>query len=472
MFLETLESGMRLGWVRWAGAVAALVAGVALTAAAQAQPGASGRPAVAALGQPGIHKIRHVIVIFQENRSFDSYFGTYPRADGIPPGVCVPDPFHGGCARPWVDHNDSNMGGPHPDKAFTADVDGGKMDGMVGQAELQCRPGSQCLTDVMGYHVQSDIPNYWAYARNFVLDEHMFEPVHSWSLPSHMYEVSAWSANCASVNPMSCSGTDMPRIRSVSDPVPYSWTDLTWLLHKHGVSWGYYLDHGAAPQSPGHVPIIWNPLPGFMDVHQDRQAGNVQPLGNFFRQVTAGTLPSVSWISPDAQDSEHPPALVSTGQAYVTRIINAVMSNSRIWDSTAIFVAWDDWGGFYDHVNPLPHQRDSLGYGIRVPALVISPFARRGLIDPHVYSFDSYLKFIEDDFLSGARLNPATDGRPDPRPDVRENLAGNLIADFNFNQAPLPPLILSPCPNTTLVPTPKPGCIGTVPLHVSTWGNT
>jgi len=324
----------------------------------------------------------------------------------------------------------------------------------------------------MGYHVQSDIPNYWAYAQHFVLDEHMFEPVHSWSVPSHMYEVSAWSANCASTNPMSCTGTDMPRIRSGSVPEPYSWTDLTWLLHKHGVSWGYYLDHGAVPQHPGHVPIIWNPLPGFVDVHQDHQAGNVQPLSNFFGQVRAGTLPSVSWISPDPQDSEHPPALVSTGQAYVTSIINAVMSNSRIWNSTAIFLAWDDWGGFYDHVNPLPRQRDSLGYGIRVPALVISPFARRGLIDPHMYSFDSYLKFIEDDFLSGARLNPANDGRPDPRPDVRENLAGNLIADFNFSQAPLPPLILSRCPNTTLVPPPQPGCTGSVPLHVSTWGNT
>jgi phospholipase C len=472
MFLESLESGMRLGWVLRAGAAAALIVGVAFTADAEAQPTASGRTAVAALAPPGIHKIRHVIVILQENRSFDSYFGTYPGADDIPPGVCVPDPFHGGCARPWVDHKDSNRDAPHGNKAFTADVDGGKMDGMVGQAELNCAPGSQCPTDVMGYHVQSDIPNYWAYAQHFVLDEHMFEPVHSWSVPSHMYEVSAWSANCASANPMSCTGNAMPRVRSASDPEPYSWTDLTWLLHKHRVSWGYYLDHGAMPQNPGHVPIIWNPLPGFVDVHQDHQAGNVQPLSNFFRQVPAGTLPSVSWISPDPQDSEHPPALVSTGQAYVTRIINAVMSNSGIWNSTAIFLAWDDWGGYYDHVNPLPHQRDSLGYGIRVPALIISPFARRGLIDPHVYSFDSYLKFIEDDFLGGTRLNPATDGRPDPRPDIRENLAGNLIADFNFNQAPLPPLILSPCPQTTLVPPPEPGCTGSVTLHVSTWGDT
>jgi phospholipase C len=113
-------------------------------------------------------------------------------------------------------------------------------------------------------------------------------------------------------------------------------------------------------------------LPGFTDVAQDGQEGNVLPLITFFSQASAGTLPSVSWISPDPKDSEHPPALVSTGQAYVTKIINAVMSSSD-WNSSAIFLTWDDWGGFYDHLNPLPYAPDSLGYGIPVPALVISP---------------------------------------------------------------------------------------------------
>jgi hypothetical protein len=89
------------------------------------------------------------------------------------------------------------------------------------------------------------------------------------------------------------------------------------------------------------------------------------------------------------------------------------------WDSTAIFLSWDDWGGFYDHV--VPPQIDDNGYGLRVPGLVISPYAKRGYIDHQVLSSDAYLKFIEDDFLGGARLDPKTDGRPDPRPDVREN---------------------------------------------------
>src|SRR5262249_31617405 len=152
-------------------------------------------------------------------------------------------------------------------------------------------------------------------------------------------------------------------------------------------------------------------------------------------------------------------------------IINAVM-RSRDWGSSAIFLSWDDWGGFYDHVDPLRRQLDGLGYGIRVPALVISPYAKKGLIDSQTLSFDAYLKFIENDFMGGARLDPATDGRPDSRSDVRESapFLGNLASDFNFHQAPRPPFILSPCPPTTLRPKPKPGCRNSVPLHFGTWG--
>ncbi|HEX6521015.1 MAG TPA: alkaline phosphatase family protein, partial [Streptosporangiaceae bacterium] len=205
------------------------------------------------------------------------------------------------------------------------------------------------------------------------------------------------------------------------------------------------------------------------DVKADGQQANIQPLDTFMSQAGSGTLPAVSWIVPDPADSEHPPALVSTGQAYVTRIINAVMA-SKDWDSSAIFLDWDDWGGFYDHV--VPPTADSLGYGIRVPAMVISPFARRGHVDHQALSSDAYLRFIEDDFLGGARLNPATDGRPDPRPDVRENLTGNLLSDFNFGQKPRRPLILNPCPPTTLVPRPAPGCNGSAALNVSSWGDS
>jgi phospholipase C len=423
----------------------------------------------------GIHKIKHVIVIMQENRSFDSYFGTFPGADGIPAGACLPDPRNGGCGKPRVDHHDSNGNDPHDQDAFLGDVARGKMNGFIAVADKNlCKRHRPCHPDVMGYHVGSDIPNYWAYASNFVLQDHMFEAAGSWSLPAHLYEVSGWSAKCTDPdNPMSCTSSANPPDRKASMPTPFGWTDITYLLHKKHVSWGYYLDNGpVSDHHQGGVWVIWNVLPGFTDVHKDHQTRNIRPLQDFYRQAKAGTLPKVSWISPDDRHSEHGPALVSSGQAYVTKVINAVM-RSPDWNSTAIFLSWDDWGGFYDHVKP--PTVDAMGYGIRVPGIVISPYARRGFIDSQRLTSDAYLKFIEDDFLGGARLDPATDGRPDPRPDVRENTPGlgNLIKEFDFTQAPLPPLILQPCPaNTTLIPKPKPGCDGKVPLHSDTWGNS
>ena len=468
----------RFPWV--ISAVLALGAFVALGAALPAQgvsvpvasAGHARQDARPRLGLQGINLIQHVIIIMMENRSFDSYFGVYPGADGIPmsggtPTVCVPDPMAGDCVYPYVLHNDSQLGGPHTSVAATADIDGGKMDGFIAQAEKRCTGTKPCKAlNVMGYHVGTDIPNYWAYAQNFVLNDHMYESDHSWSLPSHLYLMSGWDALCSnSADPMSCKSSNSAVLPSASNPTPYAWTDITYLLNKFGVSWGNYLDNGAkSATNPNGVLPAWNVVHGFTDVTQDNQLGNVQDLSNFFTQAQAGTLPNVSWIEPDQQDSEHPPALVSRGQAFVTNIINAVMQ-SPDWGSSAIFLAWDDWSGMYDHV--VPPTADNLGYGLRVPAMVISPYAKAGYIDSQTLSFDAYLKFIEDDFLGGQRLDPATDGRPDPRPDVRENspLLGDLTQDFNFDQTPLPPLVLNPCPaNTTLVPTPPPGCNGTVKM--------
>jgi phospholipase C len=170
-------------------------------------------------------------------------------------------------------------------------------------------------------------------------------------------------------------------------------------------------------------------------------ARDVVSISKFFAAARRGTLPAVSWVEPNNHVSEHPPSLITNGQAFVTHVINSVM-RSPDWGSTAIFLAWDDWGGFYDHV--IPPMVDRNGFGLRVPALVISPYARRGFIDHQVASLDAYVKFIEDDFLGGRRIDPRTDGRPDPRPDVRETLpqVGDLTRDFNFDQKPDPPLIL------------------------------
>jgi phospholipase C len=156
---------------------------------------------------------------------------------------------------------------------------------------------------------------------------------------------------------------------------------------------------------------------------------------------------------PENSVSEHPPAKISNGQSYVTALINAAMRGPD-WNSTVVFLSWDDWGGFYDHV--VPPKVDENGYGLRVPGLVISPYAKKGYIDHQTLSFDAYLKFIEDVFLNGQRIDPKTDERPDPRPDVRENAPqlGNLLEDFDFSQTPRTPLVLptEPQPGPASIP--------------------
>jgi phospholipase C len=187
---------------------------------------------------------------------------------------------------------------------------------------------------------------------------------------------------------------------------------------------------------------MWDPLADFTDVRQDHQGAiSQEPLSRFYTAAAKGNLPNVAWVTPDWADSNHPGAPISEGQTWVTKLVNAVMRGPE-WKSSAIFLAWDDWGGFYDHVKP--PRVDAQGYGLRVPAIVISPYAKRGYVDHQTLSFDAYLKFIEDDFLAMHRLNPRTDGRPDPRPDVRENarVLGNLERDFDFGQKPRRPLLL------------------------------
>ena len=450
-----------------------------MAAAAFAVVGFPGdRDARAAQPLDGIHKIRHIVVIMQENRSFDSYFGTYPGADGIPmkngvPTVCVPDPSTRSCQRPYHDTADRNAGGPHDHIDAVRDINGGLMNGFIKQARagrrLSCVAHVDAPTcslaptspDVMGYHDWHEIPNYWSYARHFVLQDHMFQPDLSWSMPAHLYMVSGWSAKCSMKgDPMSCvdaiqaPGSPPGEPQNTTGAIPdYAWTDLTYLLYKHHVSWRYYVAKGDQPDCADNAmfcapvpqssktPGIWNPLPWFDTVRKDAQLANVAPLQDLYTAARNGTLPAVSWIAPAQAVSEHPPGTVSAGQSYVTGLINTIM-RSKDWSSTAIFLSWDDWGGFYDHV--VPPKVDVQGYGLRVPGLVISPYARQGYIDHQVLSHDAYLKFIEDDFLGGARIDPKTDGRPDSRPNVRENAAilGDLRKDFNFTQKPRPPLLL------------------------------
>ena len=486
--------------LRWFGAAVAavvLLAGCSSGSSPtpQASPGSSTAPKTTAavpvgVSHAGMNKIKHVIVVMEENRSFDEFFGTYPGADGFTmangqPTVCVPSGDQGAaCVHPYVDHNDVNAGGPHAQVNATADIDGGKMDGfltVLKKAKSGCvvtATNPDCngtgKPDVLGYHPQSDIPNIWSYAQNYVLQDKMFEPNASWSLPQHLFMVSEWSAKCTAHDvPASCTNA-LQNPGTPKDPDPlappragdpiYAWTDLTYLLHKSGVSWGYYVVAGTEPDceddaaltcAPVHqnarTPGIWNPLPYFDTVKADGQLGNIQSADKYFAAAKNGTLPAVSWVTPSGPVSMHPPASVSAGQSFLTSVINAAMTGPD-WNSTAILLAWDDWGGFYDHV--APPTVDENGFGLRVPAMVISPYAKKGYIDHQTMSFDAYDKFIEDLFLGGQRIDPATDGRPDPRPDVREKLpqVGDLAAEFDFTQPPRPPTPLPVHPATTLVP--------------------
>ena len=411
----------------------------------------------------------------EENRSFDSFFGTYPGADGIPrkdgvPTLCVPNGV-GQCIKPFLDPDQVvDSGGAHGPVAGKEDVDGGRMDGFIRVTDRhlirECRENRQSTAcgklrrpNVMSYHDALQIPNYWRYARDFVLQDHMFEPNWGWSLPAHLWLVSGWSAECRDpYRPSTCTtnlghGPIAPLHRYRHGPA-FAWTDLTYLLHRYHVSWASYVQKGAAPDcltgpitcyarlKGKSTPGMWDPLPNFTDVRQDHQTALAQErLSRFFAAAADGSLPNVSWVTPDWADSDHPGSPVGQGQAWVTRLVNAVMRGPD-WNRTAIFLAWDDWGGFYDHVEP--PRVDAQGYGLRVPALVISPYARKGYVDHQTLSFDAYLKFIEDDFLHARRLDPKTDGRPDPRPDVRENerILGDLGEDFDFHQRPRRPVLL------------------------------
>ena len=415
--------------------------------------------------------------IVQENRSFDHYFGTFPGAEGIPmrngePRVCVPDPLLGRCVRPYPTTNQLQEGGPHNEEASTRDVNGGRMDGFVrtvidgaehcadhrGDPACARYLGPQGQPDVMSYHTRRTIPNYWRYAKEFVLQDHMFAPADSWTLPAHLFLVSAWAATCEDPrDPMSCTSdlrlTEEAAVQRQGRDVPiWAWTDITYLLHEHEVDWGYYVGDETClfdpcPRTPGRERTMsqQNPLPWFTTIRETGQMDRIKRHADLYEAAASGTLPSVSWVMPYNGVGEHPSSHepIWKGQRHVTNVINALMRGPD-WQETAIFLTWDDWGGFYDHVRPPRVDRN--GYGIRVPALLISPWARAGMIDSQVLSFDAYLKLIEDLFLSRERLNPRTLSRPDSRPTVREKVAilGDLLREFDFGQDPLPPLILDP----------------------------
>jgi len=373
------------------------------------------QPAPPPVAPPGLEKIQQFVFIMQENRSFDHYFGTYPGAEGMPPGVCLPNGA-GPCVALYHNTAAVNQGGAHSYSNALACIDGGLMDGFLA--------GS--LGDVMGWHDYHELPNYWSYANLYVLQDRLFESVLSYSLPAHLYMLAAQSGGY-----VSSAGQRFPP--------SYGFPEITLLLGSGQINWKYYVNRGgaagAADLNDGDANVdettytFWNPLPAFPTVKNDpTQFGRLTNATQFYTDAQNGTLPQVSWVIPNNVQSEHPPGSITDGMNYVTGLVNAVM-NSPQWNTTAIFIAWDDWGGFYDHV--APPNVDQYGMGIRVPGLVISPYARAGYVDHKTYSFESWLRIVEERF----GVIPMT---------ARDNTANDMTDAFDFTQQPRSGVILNP----------------------------
>jgi phospholipase C len=376
----------------------------------------------------------------QENRSFDHYFGTFPGAEGIPQGISFIDPHDGTSVSPYHDTGDVNRGGPHDWDNAQASINNGKMDGFLTQSYTAINPNGAMFNpavaegrnpkDVMGYHDYHEIPNYWNYATLYVLQDHMFESVASYSLPAHLYMLAAQSGGYVN-------GAKQTK------PSTYNFPEITELLTNGKIDWKYYVTSGNEPDTEdAHVVgsnsqeqqdpdkyTLWNPLPAFPAVQNNPvQRSRLQGTSQFYQDAASGNLPQVSWIIPSGAVSEHPPSSVKIGMTYVTGLINSVMEGPQ-WSSTAVFLSWDDWGGFYDHV--APPKVDNYGLGIRVPGIVISPYARQNFIDHKTYSFESWLKIVEERF----DIHPLT---------ARDTKALDMLDAFDFTQQPRPPVILAP----------------------------
>ena len=379
--------------------------------------------------------IQHVIFIIKENRSFDHMFGTFPGANGATSG------FSGTTVVPLAHATDKYPDSCHTRQCSLIAIDNGKMDGFA-------KIAANNLSYAQYY--QSDIPNYWKYAQTFALADNMFSSLSGPSFPNHLYMVAATSDEIIAnpVNPnltgrLQQWGCDSPVGTTVTTLSPsgvrgqiipcIEVTTLSDLMDQAGVSWNYYA------ATFGTFGYNWSSLDAINHIRNGPEwTTNVLPVGNFKTDVTSGKLAQMTWITPTWRVSEHPAASECAGENWTVDQINAIMQ-SPFWGSTAIFVTWDDFGGFYDHVAPSPS--DIYGLGPRVPLLVISPYVKGGTVLHSVYEFASVLRFAEEIFNLPQLTN-------------RDASANNLMDAFDFSQSPLPPLVVSTrsCPFTPNAP--------------------
>ncbi len=380
--------------------------------------------------------IKHIVFFIKENRTFDNYFGTYPGANGATTainsqGMTVPL-HHQADQIPDIDHSSNGA---------RMAYDNGKMDrfDLLRSAAARGSTGPYANNSLTQFY-QSDIPNYWTYAQNFVLGDNMFSSLMGPSFPNHLYTIAAQSGGVVN-NPITDKnvgtlrnatrgwGCDVPNQQvqvmgsdgSVSlKEACFDFQTLADELDAKGYSWRYY----APPAGTGGY--IWSTFNAIHHIRYGRDWQYVVPTQQFMSDAANGTLPTVSWIVTPARVSEHAPASVCVGENWTVQMLNSLMRGPN-WSSTAVFLTWDDFGGFYDHV--APQQIDGYGLGFRVPLLVISPYAKKGYIDHTQYEFSSMLRFAEDELGLPTLTN-------------RDKAANDMMGAFDFNQSPRSTLIL------------------------------
>lgn len=359
--------------------------------------------------------IKHTVFIICENHTFDNYFGTFPEADGVSKGQLSTGEWTALSTMPDADQGAYLCNGW--DCSLQA-IDGGKMDkfDMISGGTL----------DAYTQATQKEIPNYWAYARQFTLADHYFTSVHGPSLPNHLFAIGAQSGgaidNGGNPGPgVECDGSSWGTITLIDangnrsqGSRCFHFKTLPDALEEAGIPWRYYADGGGFASLIGSIR------------NSDLWTKNVMTPDQFLADAKSGQLPAVSWLLPPGEYSEHPPASMCEGENWTVSVLNALMQGPG-WNSTAVFVTWDDFGGYYDHV--APPQVDQFGLGPRVPLLIVSPYAKAGYVSHTVYDHTSVLKFIETRY----RLPALTS---------RDAAASNMLDSFDFTKAPQGPMVL------------------------------
>jgi phospholipase C len=382
-------------------------------------------------GHQPITPIQHLVVLMQENHTFDNYFGTYPGADGLPAGTKMPvDPNNlaAGYVTPWHLGSSTITDLSHSAPTFHDQYNNGKMDGFVSALNARNQNGKQ----TMGYYDGTDIPYYWNLADNYVLFDQFFSSAQDGSFANHMYWVAA-------IPPIAPKGQNLNDVLANMPTIFDS-------LQAAGVSWKFYVQNynptityrDQSSSGSKASQVVWVPLLNFdRFIDNPTLSSHIVDLKQYFIDLNNGALPAVSYIVPSGA-SEHPPSNLMSGQRFVKSILQELM-RSTSWDNSAFMLAYDDWGGWFDHVTPI--QVDQFGYGPRVPVILVSPYAKSGYIDHTVLDFTSMLKFIEQNW----NIAPLA---------ARDTNANNFLTAFNFDQAPRLPNFL-PLGRITAIPPKK-----------------